>query len=326
MEISEPPPGISDDTKTDAAADKALVNALRLLDERGVVPVFHPRTGETAGYLVRRDAIIPEAIARFESVRMGGLATPLGVHLYSGAASGGAGFRGLVAAGILYFVLGITAHAIAAHLVWSVCNTLGRFQSVVSFGSADLCAQAAVLAASTLIVLLLVRLLPLSGIHGAEHQVVHAVEHGLSLSVDGVRGLPRVHPRCGTNLVVGAISFLLLFTLSGLLGDVVGLDRFDGVLLGLGVAAVVISRGWKSFGGGVQYWLATRTPTDRHIEDAIGAARSVLSVGRMARQGGRIARLLAAGVPQILLGNGIAAIVLFLMVRHWPNLASILGI
>ena len=43
--------------------------------------------------------------------------------------------------------------------------------------------------------------------HGAEHKTIYAYESGMDLTLDNVRGCPRVARRCGTNLVV----FMLLF-------------------------------------------------------------------------------------------------------------------
>jgi uncharacterized protein YqhQ len=38
--------------------------------------------------------------------------------------------------------------------------------------------------------------------------VVHAIERGEPLVLEVVRRMPRVHPRCGTNLVAGIALFL----------------------------------------------------------------------------------------------------------------------
>jgi len=43
--------------------------------------------------------------------------------------------------------------------------------------------------------------------HGAEHKTIYAHGHGMELTLENVRGCPRVAKRCGTNLVV----FILLF-------------------------------------------------------------------------------------------------------------------
>lgn len=48
--------------------------------------------------------------------------------------------------------------------------------------------------------------------HGAEHKTIHCYEHGLPLTVENVRGMPRQHPRCGTSFlfVVMIVSIIVL--------------------------------------------------------------------------------------------------------------------
>ncbi len=60
--------------------------------------------------------------------------------------------------------------------------------------------------------------LPWSGrvlsLHGAEHQVAHALERGLPLEEEAVRGMPLLHPRCGTNfLALSALVAALFYAL-----------------------------------------------------------------------------------------------------------------
>lgn len=47
--------------------------------------------------------------------------------------------------------------------------------------------------------------------HGAEHKSIFAFERGLPLTVENVKSMPRLHPRCGTNFifVVMAVSIFL---------------------------------------------------------------------------------------------------------------------
>src|SRR2546423_10530097 len=59
--------------------------------------------------------------------------------------------------------------------------------------------------------LLFVRALPLVQYHAAEHQAVHAMERGEPLDPEIVRRMPRVHPRCGTNIMAGGMVFLIVF-------------------------------------------------------------------------------------------------------------------
>jgi uncharacterized protein YqhQ len=55
--------------------------------------------------------------------------------------------------------------------------------------------------------------------HGAEHKTIRCYEAGLPLTVDNVRQMSRLHPRCGTSflLVVVIISTLVFAMASSLL-------------------------------------------------------------------------------------------------------------
>ncbi|MCL2047036.1 MAG: DUF1385 domain-containing protein [Oscillospiraceae bacterium] len=52
--------------------------------------------------------------------------------------------------------------------------------------------------------------------HGAEHKVIHAYDKKMELTLENVRGCPRIAKRCGTNLVVFLlpIYFILEFVIS----------------------------------------------------------------------------------------------------------------
>jgi hypothetical protein len=129
--------------------------------------------------------------------------------------------------------------------------------------------------AQFLIFLLLLRLSPIAGYHAAEHQVVHALERSEPLVVETVRAMPRVHPRCGTNLVAGALLLTLgaaVFAplLRRLLGD------SDGEMAGYILAIFPALVWWRSVGGWLQQHFTTRPATDAQIESGIRAARELL--------------------------------------------------
>src|SRR5262249_3714835 len=83
-----------------------------------------------------------------------------------------------------------------------------------------------------------------TGLHAAEHQVVHAIEMGDDLTPEAVRRKPRIHPRCGTNLMTAFGTFMLLRSL----GDGWDVIAFPVVLLT-----------WRIFGGFLQQHVTTRT-------------------------------------------------------------------
>ena len=70
--------------------------------------------------------------------------------------------------------------------------------------------------------------------HGAEHKTIRCYEAGLELTVENVRKMTRLHPRCGTSflLVVMVIS-ILVFSIasSALLALIPGLAAMQGTFL-----------------------------------------------------------------------------------------------
>lgn len=123
--------------------------------------------------------------------------------------------------------------------------------------------------------------------HAAEHQTIHAHEHGPELSVPAVRRHPPEHPRCGT-------SFLLtVAVVSGLVFIFAGADplwwRFASRLLLIPLVAGLAYEAIR-FGGLHARWpvvrglftanlllqrLTTRTPDDEQIQVALEAFRQV---------------------------------------------------
>jgi uncharacterized protein YqhQ len=123
--------------------------------------------------------------------------------------------------------------------------------------------------------------------HGAEHQVIHAWEHGRPLEVAEVRQFALLHPRCGTSfLVMVALLSVLLFSFFGwpslwqrillrlsLLPVVAGLSyeviRWAGRSRSPWVQALV----WP----GLQLQkLTTRPPDDGQVQVAVTALQAVI--------------------------------------------------
>ena len=70
--------------------------------------------------------------------------------------------------------------------------------------------------------------------HGAEHKTIRCYEAGLPLTVENVRQMTRLHPRCGTSflLIVMVISILVFSVASsGLLAAVPALETMRGTFL-----------------------------------------------------------------------------------------------
>jgi uncharacterized protein YqhQ len=84
--------------------------------------------------------------------------------------------------------------------------------------------------------------------------------------------MPRVHPRCGTNLAVGATLFLGLAT-----------SRWADESTRLLVAAVVTLFFWQRLGAMLQYFVTTKRPTEWQLQMGIRAGRELLEEYKYAR-------------------------------------------
>ncbi len=319
MEVEAPTEiGLSETSLLGASLQAALEALER--SERPAVPL-HDREGRLVAVLTRPGVLTPPA-----PPRLGGMATPLGVYLHDGVVSGGAGFRGLVLTGMTMSVLALAAQE-AAHAVSRLASAhlpmLASWEGRLPPGVA-LWLSAVSPWLPLPFVFLLLRLIPLSGIHAAEHQVVHCVERRFPLTVAAVRTMPRVHPRCGTNFFAGYTLFLLSFLAVFCVTEAAHWQLLDSVTLAAVVSGPLTLIYWRRVGGWVQQWFATRPATDGQIAGAIFAAEQVLS--RHERQGGQrprfapLRRIWTAGIAQILLGYAIVIGLLTLAGLVWPDL------
>jgi CBS domain-containing protein len=241
----------------------SLHNALLALDryECSALPVVDA-AGSYRGMVSRADLVA----ALGHQVRppvVGGMATPLGVWLTTGSLSGGAPPLGLFLSGatlafcffVAHFGLLLTLQYFNPE--WAMMFVSGRLGALSSAGGL---ANLVFTAAEGLLFLLVLRALPMAGVHAAEHQTVWAIERGLPLRPEFVKQMPRAHPRCGTNLV--ALAGLIQITL----GHLPSYDPFL-VLLSL----LFIYFGWRTFGTLLQEWFTTRPPSDKQLESGIRA-------------------------------------------------------
>lgn len=200
---------------------------------------------------------------------LGGLATPGGVYLTSGNLTGGVGWQALLLMGIGFCCL----HLVTYFLTIPLLHITSSLPTIIR-PSLEMLLQSSIQVG---ILLLVVRISPMAGYHAAEHQVVHAIERGEPLTIDSVRRMPRVHPRCGTNLVGGALlaSFIgLIF--QPIMGSV-------GYLIGGAVALAL----WRDVGSWLQQHITTRPASNRELQSGLSAARDILE--KYERQGERIA-------------------------------------
>ncbi len=313
-----------------ARPQDSLGDALEMLRRSPLptLPIRDAETGQVIAVLARPEAVPPPV-----PPRLGGMATPLGVYLHDGISSGGAGFWGLFLTGITMSIFALAAQAgahglgltLAAHPAlaaqWQKASPPGLRQWLAAISPW----------LPLPLVFVLLRLAPLSGTHAAEHQVVHCIERSAPLNPSCVRAMPRVHPRCGTNLFAGFSLFMLIFVSIFSAAQASGWPPLDGASLGAMLAAPVALWGWRRVGGWVQQWFATRPATDRQIAGAIFAAEQVLSRRRQRLERGEeprfvpVRRLWAMGLAQILLGYCVVLSLLTAADTLWPRLAAWLG-
>ncbi len=237
---------------------------------------------------------------------IGGLATPLGVYLTNGVVRAGASHSALFLTGVMLFGLFITGVLFAMSVVWIV----GLIQNepalqLMEIGRARPWSAIVMQYVPPFVFLFLVRALPISGTHAAEHMVVHAIERKETLTYDVVKHMPRVHPRCGTNIAVGLMLFLWI----------AGWDWKGFRELGALVALVVTLIWWKRLGNLVQFLITTKPPSRKQLESAIKVGHEFLekckTTTRTAPSFGT--RLLSSGLPYVLAGSIIASSIFVLI-------------
>lgn len=239
--------------------------------------------------IVSPSDLYPKPASRVRPPMIGGMATPFGVYLTTGYARSGPGDYALVVTGALLFTMA-TGAMFAAEAI-STWLRLGpaSHETVTN-------------AVSIALFLIAMRSMPLAGIHAAEHKVVHAIERGEELTPAIVQRMPRVHPRCGTNIAVGVSLFIGL-------GNAAFLPYRELQLL---LALLVTAALWRPLGGLAQLLVTTRPPSEKHVRMGIRSGEELLD--KCARAGiGRPPiwrRLLYSGLPHVIAGSAAAYFVI----------------
>ncbi len=236
--------------------DASGAEALRRLEsgERAAMLVVDAG-GKPLGVLQPSD-LYPKRVWSPRPPMVGGMATPFGVYLTTGGARGGASDLALMTTGMALMTLMQIANLASGGLArWLPLERLEpswalSIQGVILMG----------------LFMLLMRSVPLSGIHAAEHQVVHAIERGEPLTLGAVRRMPRVHPRCGTNLAVAMSLFL------GISGS--NWTPHEELRLMAAVLATLFL--WRPLGSLVQTWVTTRPPSEKQLRMGIQAGKELL--------------------------------------------------
>lgn len=231
--------------------------ALRVFSEQRISALLVVDGGLSLVGIVTPAQLYPHAVRAQRPRMVGGMATPFGVYLTTGAQSGGVNRWALAATGALLFALVLVAQL--------VTDGLGNWSAARGVRSDVLMMVLPPL--STLFFLGLLRISPVAGYHAAEHMVVHAIERGENLVPEVVSRMPRVHPRCGTNIAVGASLFL----------GISGWTVIPDPELRLVLAVLVTMTIWRPLGSLVQYYATTRPPNQKQLAAGIKAGEQLLS-------------------------------------------------
>jgi hypothetical protein len=271
--------------------------ALRTLSETGAPGlIVIDENGRVFGLVTASD-LYPRRQFIARPPMVGGMATPFGVYLTTGNVRAGVGDLALVATGMLLFGLFFTSTIVGDYALRSM-GGVEAFGAVMPYLRSIL---------PIAMFMILLRSLPLAGIHAAEHKVVHAIERGEELAPEIVRRMPRVHPRCGTNLAVGASLFFGLATWAAIPHEE----------LRLLMAAIVTLAFWRPLGAVVQTFVTTKPPTDRQLAMGISSGQQLLenytkSRGRRVNFGQRIWN---SGLLHVLTGSFLAMMIVDVLAR-----------
>ena len=282
-------------------ADVSVAEAARLMLDAGVsaAPVVD-QGGRYLGVLPARE-VAAAASGEPITASIAGLATPFGVHLTTGRVRAGASDLALASTGVALMLINLIAISgtdwlrAQAHRLWPLLDSLttrgstGETVEVIGIGIVSLA-----------LFLLLLRLSPITGTHAAEHMVVHAIEEGEDLTLEKVRPMPRVHPRCGTNLV----ALLVMIGIGQTLFSAISQANQDVGELALFGLVVVVMITWRRLGSGLQRLITTKPPSDRQLQRAIGVGEELLRrmVTPPARPLRGFDRLWNSGFLQVLAG------------------------
>jgi hypothetical protein len=243
--------------------------------------------------LISKAELAAAICRRVKPALVGGMATPFGVYLTGGGARGGVGDFALMTTGIYIGLLQLLASLAADQISERLFGEQGWIHALQAalpglYSMRPGPTQASGIVFGLLFALLF-RLSWITGYHAAEHQVVHTMEMGEDLVPEVVARKPRVHPRCGTNLVAGAILLEGLCVTAG----------FDPV-----VGLVVTFFLWRRVGGVLQQYVTTRPATVEQLWSGIAAAQQLMERYQESppQHVGVLRRVWNMGLAQVLAG------------------------
>lgn len=262
--------------------------ALRLFDSSGAgALIVCDDTGRVVGVVVPTD-LVPRRRLPIKPNAVGGMATPFGVYLTTGAVHAGAPWYAVVTTGMALFTMLFAAQTIG----WWGGDWLAYYHAP------ELALSAFTSVVPLALFLVFMRLSPIAGTHGAEHQVVNAIEREEELVPAVVRRMSRVHPRCGTNFAAAVTLFLSIATW----------ERIPDVELRTLLGVVVTISFWRPLGTFLQRYVTTKKPSEKQLEGGIRAGKALLERSQTASRTVPTVplRIWNSGMLQVVLGACIA--------------------
>lgn len=269
--------------------DEPLYRAVEMFTQGNysILPVVDAQ-GNYASVITRSD-VMTGLFAASIPRSIGGLATPLGVYLTTGVVRAGPGDLGLMLAGAALSIIFALAQLLVNLLAWAVESNFPGLPLLSARLAHDgtnfyllfpwqAPATAAMFLLDIALFFALLRFSPLSALHAAEHMVVHAIEHGEELTPDRVERMPRVHPRCGTNMM--AVLFVLIVgaqVITGLATSLPLATSNMAAFWSMGAVLLIALAARKRLGPLLQALATTRQPPRRFLVHAIAVGKDLLA-------------------------------------------------
>lgn len=131
--------------------------------------------------------------------------------------------------------------------------------------------------------------------HGAEHKTIFCYENGLELTVENVRKMSRLHPRCGTAFmfVMLFLSMIISFSLVLIFPGLASINKILWMIIKIAILPIIMGIGYEfikfagkhdnfivkilSYPGLLMQKITTVEPTDDIIEVAIESMKAVIT-------------------------------------------------